>query len=260
MADSRPAPGPLTRTSTSFTPNLEAFSAHASAARWAAYGVLLRLPLNPAVPAEAVHKVSPAVSVIVTIVLLNVDWMCATPRLTLRRCLRFLLFAMFQVVRWLGCRVVQLCWVSSTLQPNHPATSPLAEVLHALLPGDRLARALAGPGVRLAALAADREVPAVPGPAVAANVFQPLDVRSLGSAQGPFDQVFPVEDGRDPGDLVVGQFLGPPLRVDAGLVTQPQGKSRPDPSQVAKANVGRLVRRQVNALDTGHGSMLLDQP
>src|SRR5687767_826231 len=94
MDDSRPAPGPLTRTSTSFTPNLDAFSAHASAARWAAYGVLLRLPLNPAVPADAVHRVSPAVSVMVTIVLLNVLWMCAMPRLTFRRALRFLLFAM----------------------------------------------------------------------------------------------------------------------------------------------------------------------
>src|SRR5262245_57239831 len=99
MADSRPAPGPLTRTSTSLTPNLDAFSAHASAALWAAYGVLFRLPLNPAVPADAVQSVSPAVSVIVTIVLLNVDWMCAMPRLTFRRCLRFLPLAMsFQLL------------------------------------------------------------------------------------------------------------------------------------------------------------------
>src|SRR5438552_17032873 len=53
MADSRPEPGPLTRTSTSFRPNLDAFSAAVSAARWAAKGVLLRLPLKPTVPAEA---------------------------------------------------------------------------------------------------------------------------------------------------------------------------------------------------------------
>ena len=104
MADSRPAPGPLTRTSTSLTPNFDAFSAHASAARWAAYGVLLRLPLNPTVPADAVHSVSPAVSVIVTIVLLNVDWMWATPRLTFRRCFALLAFGHIgcSVVRWFG--------------------------------------------------------------------------------------------------------------------------------------------------------------
>src|SRR6185312_3141615 len=53
MADSRPDPGPLTRTSISLTPNLLARSAATSAARWAANGVLLRLPLKPTVPAEA---------------------------------------------------------------------------------------------------------------------------------------------------------------------------------------------------------------
>src|SRR5205085_3639003 len=92
-ADSRPEPGPLIRTSISFTPNFVARSAQVSAARWAANGVLLRLPLNPTVPAEAVHSVSPFVSVIVMIVLLNVAWMWAMPRLTFRRALRFLVFA-----------------------------------------------------------------------------------------------------------------------------------------------------------------------
>src|SRR5581483_1740446 len=58
-ADSRPDPGPLTRTSTSLRPNLVARSAATSAARWAANGVLLRLPLKPTVPAEAKQSVSP---------------------------------------------------------------------------------------------------------------------------------------------------------------------------------------------------------
>src|SRR5262245_31244956 len=92
-ADSRPAPGPLTRTSSSFMPSFSARDAHSSAARWAANGVLLRLPLKPTVPAEAKQSVSPLVSVIVTMVLLNVALMWATPRLTLRRALRFLLLA-----------------------------------------------------------------------------------------------------------------------------------------------------------------------
>src|SRR5207244_11325691 len=93
MADSRPEPGPLTRTSISFRPNLLARSAATSAARWAANGVLLRLPLKPTVPADAKQSVSPLVSVMVTIVLLNVALMWAMPRLTLRRALRFLFFA-----------------------------------------------------------------------------------------------------------------------------------------------------------------------
>src|SRR5260370_17785231 len=53
MALSRPDPGPFTRTSISFTPNLAAFSAHVSAARCAAKGVLLRLPLKPELPSVA---------------------------------------------------------------------------------------------------------------------------------------------------------------------------------------------------------------
>src|SRR5215470_11118498 len=75
MADSRPEPGPLTRTSISLRPNLAARSAAVSAARWAAKGVHLRLPLKPTVPADAKHSVSPLVSVIVTIVLLKVALM-----------------------------------------------------------------------------------------------------------------------------------------------------------------------------------------
>src|SRR5579884_495553 len=92
-ADSRPEPGPFTRTSISLRPNLVARSAAVSAARWAANGVLLRLPLKPTVPADAKQSVSPLVSVIVTIVLLNVALMWAMPRLTLRLALRFLLLA-----------------------------------------------------------------------------------------------------------------------------------------------------------------------
>src|SRR5271170_2569249 len=89
MADSRPDPGPLTRTSISLRPNLLARSAQVSAARWAAKGVLLRLPLKPTVPADAKHSASPLVSVMVTIVLLKVALMWAIPRLTLRRAFRF---------------------------------------------------------------------------------------------------------------------------------------------------------------------------
>ena len=85
IALSRPEPGPLTRTSNSFTPNFEAFSAQVSAARCAAKGVLLRLPLKPDVPAVAQHKTSPFTSVMVTVVLLNVALIWATAFATLRR-------------------------------------------------------------------------------------------------------------------------------------------------------------------------------
>src|SRR6476646_10240688 len=93
IALSRPEPGPLTLTSTSLTPYLVAAAAAVSAARCAANGVLLRLPLNPTVPDEAQQSASPPGSVIVTVVLLNVALMCTTARLTLRRVFRFLAFA-----------------------------------------------------------------------------------------------------------------------------------------------------------------------
>ena len=44
--------------------------------------MLFRVPLNPTVPADAQASVSPAVSVIVIIVLLNVALMCAIARVT----------------------------------------------------------------------------------------------------------------------------------------------------------------------------------
>src|SRR5262245_8902332 len=71
MALSRPLPGPFTFTSTSLTPNFEAFSAACWAAIWPAKGVLLREPLKPVVPALAQHNASPLLSVMVTVVLLN---------------------------------------------------------------------------------------------------------------------------------------------------------------------------------------------
>src|SRR5258708_12905586 len=84
-ADSRPPPGPLTCTTTARIPTSEHLRAHASAAVCAAYGVPLREPLKPTEPALDHAITVPCWSVIVTIVLLNVAWMCATPSGTLRR-------------------------------------------------------------------------------------------------------------------------------------------------------------------------------
>src|SRR5439155_16931810 len=79
MAVSRPDPGPFTKTSTLCTPCFWARRAAASAASWAANGVDLREPLKPTLPALAHESVLPCRSVIVTIVLLNVDLMWACP-------------------------------------------------------------------------------------------------------------------------------------------------------------------------------------
>src|SRR5213593_3139157 len=78
MDDSRPAPGPFTRTSSWRTPCSRAAAAHCWAAIWAAKGVPFRDPLNPHRPAEDQDRRFPCWSVTATTVLLNVAWTCAT--------------------------------------------------------------------------------------------------------------------------------------------------------------------------------------
>src|SRR5438067_12822747 len=73
-ADSRPEPGPETSTSSVRMPCSCALRAASSAAICAAYGVDLREPLKPIVPAEDHEIVLPCASVMVIIVLLKVEF------------------------------------------------------------------------------------------------------------------------------------------------------------------------------------------
>src|SRR3954447_21057721 len=82
IAVSRPEPGPLNKNSIFFMPWSIARRPAASAAIWAVNGVDLREPLKPTVPADAHEITAPVVSVIVTIVLLNVLLMWASPTAT----------------------------------------------------------------------------------------------------------------------------------------------------------------------------------
>src|SRR5262249_11673055 len=84
-ADSRPGPGPPTRTSTFLSPCSCAALPAFSAATWAAKGVLLREPRKPQPPEVAQDSVLPWRSVMLTTVLLKEAWMCAIPP---SRCLR----------------------------------------------------------------------------------------------------------------------------------------------------------------------------
>src|SRR6202008_3241168 len=78
-ADSRPEPGPFTSTSSVRMPCSMALRPASSAAIWAAYGVDLREPLKPCAPDDDQAIVLPCASVIVTTVLLNDAFTCATP-------------------------------------------------------------------------------------------------------------------------------------------------------------------------------------
>src|SRR5204862_4458780 len=74
IADSRPEPGPLTRTSSERIPTVFAALPAFMAAWVAANGVPLRDPLKPMPPALDQATTFPSVSVIVTVVLLNDAW------------------------------------------------------------------------------------------------------------------------------------------------------------------------------------------
>lgn len=83
IAVSLPRPGPLTITAACLNPCAsDCFAAVVAAVR-AANAVFFRAPLKPQTPAEHQEITSPLMFVIVTIVLLNVAWMCTTPLLPL---------------------------------------------------------------------------------------------------------------------------------------------------------------------------------
>src|SRR5688572_20564849 len=79
MADSRPLPGPCTRTCTRRSPRFIASRPQFSAATVAANGVDFLEPLNPALPADPHARVLPRMSVMVMSRLLNVAAMWAMP-------------------------------------------------------------------------------------------------------------------------------------------------------------------------------------
>src|SRR5919112_996773 len=136
MADSRPLPGPCTRTCTRRRPRFMASRPQFSAATVAANGVDFLEPLNPALPADPQASALPRMSVIVMSRLLNVAKMWAMPS------------------------------DSTTFLPRLAgafagAGAVILLLSHFLLAGDSPPRALLGPGVGVRALAADREAPAM---------------------------------------------------------------------------------------------------
>src|SRR5579862_2414774 len=143
MADSRPEPGPWTRTCTRRTPADSASRAACSAATVAAKGVDFFDPLKPALPDDPQDTVFPCVSVIVISVLLNVALTWAMPSASTTR------LVFFVIAMLLG---------------------------HLLLAGDGAPRTLLGPGIRMGPLAADGEALLMAHTAIGSDVHEALDV------------------------------------------------------------------------------------
>src|SRR2546426_211687 len=229
IAVSRPDPGPFTYTSTRVSPCSGARRAAASAASCAANGVDFREPLNPTFPALAHESVFPSRSVIVTIVLLNVDlmwaWPCATFFFSFRRG-----FFAFGFAMWLR-----------RLSPHT----------------DGLLGTFPGPRVRVGPLSPHREVPAVPDPLVRADLDLPLDVLGDVPPKVPLDLIVAVDPLPDLDHLFLGQVADLAAAVDVRSPHGRQRPGRPDPVDVAKSHVHPLVAGEVDACDPSHPRPLL---
>ena len=129
----------------------------------------------------------------------------------------------------------------------------LPQILDALLPGDRLTDTLTGTSVGLGSLAAARKILAVPLATIALDFLEAGDIRRLEAPQRPFNKVIQIQERCDPTDFIVVQFFGATLWINIQLLAHFQCGGWPKPADVPQGNMGRLVWRDVYALNTGHG-------
>src|ERR671911_2047381 len=146
MADSRPLPGPCTRTWTLRSPRFMASRPQFSAATVAANGVDFFEPLKPALPAAPHASVLPRMSVMVMSRLLNVAAMCAMP----------------------SDSTTFLERLAAGALAGAEAGAVILLLRHFLLAGDGPARPLLGARVGMSALAANRQATTVADAPVAA--------------------------------------------------------------------------------------------
>src|SRR6059036_2537601 len=225
IADSRPEPGPCTRTCTRRTPRFIASRAACSAATVAANGVDFFEPWKPALPEDPQVRAFPCMSVIVMSVLLNVAVMWAMPSASTTFLARF-------------------------------APAALACAIYFFRRGffarDRAPRPLLGARVGVRALAAHRQSLAMPRAAVRPDVHQPLDVhRDLGP-QRALDLVVPLDHLAQPRDLRVAQVTNARIRIDPGLRENLLRVPRAEAVDVRESVQNLLVARQVDARNACH--------
>src|SRR5438128_871404 len=213
IADSRPAPGPLTLTSMVRTPCSCASCAAFCAATCAANGVPLREPLNPMRPALDHASTLPTGSVMDTIVLLNVAAIDATPCGTFFFSFFFVparrapAFGAFAVV------VVAIASCSSFFVLRTTKNELLLRCF--LLTGDRaLARSLACARVRVRPLTAHRQSTTMPHSAVAVDLHQPLDIEANVLAEVALDFESVRNHLPDLPHIILGQILDARVLVD----------------------------------------------
>src|SRR6266550_1785729 len=132
------------------------------------------------------------------------------------------------------------------------APFPLLLLRDLLLAGDRLLRALAGPGVRVGPLAADRERPAMPDALVAADLDLALDVLGNLPTEVTFDLEVPVDELADLEHFFLGQVTHLRAALDPSSAHDLIRAGGTDPVDVAKPDFEPLVPGEVDAGDPCH--------
>ena len=110
-----------------------------------------------------------------------------------------------------------------------------------LLVCDRTLRALAGTGVGLAALAADRQALAVPDTAVTTNLGEALDVHRHVAAEITLHSVAVANDFAELGLVGLGQILDAGVGIDTGLGQNLVGAGAPDAVDIGKVKGGQRL-------------------
>src|SRR5690606_20616640 len=231
MAASRPAPGPLTHTSTSRMPWSCAARAAASAAWLAAKGVPLREPLKPTVPADAQEMTLPCLSVMVTIVLLNVELICAIPLSTFLRSRRRGLALVLAFAKQIA---------------------PLLRLRLLLLPGYRAARPFPRARIGARPLAAHGQAAAVAQATIAADVDEALDVALHLAAQVAFHHEVLRDVLAQAVHLILEQISHARVGIHARRFHDLFGARAADPVNVRERHHDPLVAGQVDAGNSRH--------
>src|SRR5271168_1407506 len=239
-ADSRPDPGPETSTSSMRMPCSPAFLTASSAAIWAAKGVDLREPLKPIVPAEDQEMVLPCASVMVIIVLLNVELTWATPDTMFLRSLR-------------RTRVASLAMGSSFRRARSANRQIAAGFRLLLLARDRLRLPLAGARVGVRALAANRQLLAVAKSAIGAQIHQTLDIDGYFPAEIAFDHIIAVDRLADLQHLGVAELRYAAIGRNMHFLDNFLGLLRADAVNILQRDDHALVGRNVYACYARHG-------
>src|SRR5690606_15918459 len=125
-----------------------------------------------------------------------------------------------------------------------------------LLAGDRLGRALTGPRIGVRTLAANRQTAAMTQAAIAAEIHQPLDVHRHLAPQIALDHVVAVDRLADLQHLSVGELVHPPLWRNTDLLADLLRELGSDTVNILESDDDALLRRNVNASDTGHVFLL----